>query len=144
MRFGRIEIDEKAREIRCEGCRVQTELKVFEFVLYLAANTNRVISKQELLDNVWSGTVVGDAAISRCAYLARKALGITSWIRTVHGRGYRFTAALDEKDSQSESSEHFQSFVSRWYWKSLASCPSPSLAPMWTRSGMFVIPNTAT
>jgi eukaryotic-like serine/threonine-protein kinase len=90
LRCGSVEIDEKTREIRRDRRVVHTEPKVFDLLFYLIRRRDRVVSKQELLDAIWAGAAVGDAALTRCVSLARKALGDPRLIAVVHGRGYRF------------------------------------------------------
>jgi adenylate cyclase len=57
------------------------------------------VSKQELFDNVWRGTVVSDDALVTCIQELRKALGDDSkqplYIETRHRLGYRFAAVVD-------------------------------------------------
>ena len=69
-----VEVDEKVREFRRDGLRFHLERKVFKLLVYLIRHRDRVVSKQELFDAIWTGTVVGEAALTRCVYLARKAL----------------------------------------------------------------------
>lgn len=89
---GDLEIDEDAFELRHEGSIVAVEPRVLEFVLYLIRNRVRLVTKDELLESLWRGGFVVESVVTRCASLARKALGDPSLIRTVYGRGYRWTA----------------------------------------------------
>jgi DNA-binding winged helix-turn-helix (wHTH) protein len=98
FRWGSVEIDERAREIRRDGSVVRAEPKVFDLLLYLLRHRDRVVSKQELLEAIWAGTAVSDAALTRCVSLARKALGDPTLIAVVHGRGYRFVEAHPAPD----------------------------------------------
>jgi eukaryotic-like serine/threonine-protein kinase len=96
FKCGNIEIDEKTRELRRDGSVVPLEPKVFELLVYVVRHRDRVVPRQELFDAIWTGTVVGEAALSRCVYLARKALGEAQLIKVVHRRGYRFVGAVVE------------------------------------------------
>lgn len=90
IRVGIVEIDPRRFEVRRDSVVVNVEPRVFDFLFYLARNRDRVISKAELVTEVWKGSHVGDAALARCASLARKALGSPTIIVTVHRRGYRW------------------------------------------------------
>ena len=78
----------------------QLQPKVFELLTFLVANRDRVVSKEELLGNIWDGAYVTEAAISRAVSEARKVLagggGSAGWITTVYGRGFRFTGPVIE------------------------------------------------
>ncbi|MGH8639737.1 MAG: alpha/beta fold hydrolase, partial [Burkholderiales bacterium] len=71
--------------------------KAFALLSYLALHAGRLVSKQELLDAVWSGVFVGDAVLKSTIREVRKALGddhhTPQFIETAHRRGYRFIAA---------------------------------------------------
>jgi DNA-binding winged helix-turn-helix (wHTH) protein len=86
-----VEIDEGCFELRRNGVVVPVEPRVLEFILYLVRHRPRLVSKHELLDQVWSEALVVDSVLTRCACLARQALGRHELIRTVYGRGYRWT-----------------------------------------------------
>ena len=94
LRFGDVEIDLEAFELRRGGALTPVEPQVFELVCYLARNPGRLITKDELIETVWNGRIVSDAAIASRIKSARRAIGDDGeqqkWIRTVHGRGVRF------------------------------------------------------
>ncbi|MGI9394396.1 MAG: winged helix-turn-helix domain-containing protein, partial [Boseongicola sp.] len=102
MTFDDIEIDDVRFELRRSGEVVSVEPKVFDLILFLARNTNRLVTKDELIDEIWGGRIVSDAALSTAVKSARRALGDSdareSRIRTVHGRGFRMVLA--ESDAQ--------------------------------------------
>lgn len=70
--------------------------------MYLIERRDRVVTRDELLENLWSGKVVTDAAVSARLKAARKAVGDSgrtqNVIKTVHGRGYQFIAQVVEAD----------------------------------------------
>lgn len=100
MRFADCVIDLEGFELRCGGDVVDVEPQVFDVLAYLAKNNDRLVTKNELLDEVWGNRFVSDSALTTRIKSARKAVGDTGRdqrvIKTVHGRGYRFVAALDE------------------------------------------------
>lgn len=73
---------------------VPVEPQVFDLLLYLLENRDRVVGKEELFSTIWAGKVVSDTALSSRIKAARQAIGDTGetqqWIRTLRGRGFRF------------------------------------------------------
>jgi DNA-binding winged helix-turn-helix (wHTH) protein len=73
---------------------------VFNLLAYLIQHRDRVVTKQELLDTLWPGRFVSEAALTSRLMVARKAVGddgrAQRLIQTVHGRGYRFIAEVEE------------------------------------------------
>jgi hypothetical protein len=69
---------------------------------YLVTCADRAVSKDELLDAVWPGQTVSESVLPKCVAAARRAIGDSGgaggMIRTVHGRGYRFVAAVQTRD----------------------------------------------
>src|SRR5262245_18290882 len=63
------------------------------FLRYLVANPRRLVTHDELLSQVWSGTVVSESAVRSHLHELRHVLG-DGVIETVIGRGYRFIAEL--------------------------------------------------
>jgi pimeloyl-ACP methyl ester carboxylesterase/DNA-binding winged helix-turn-helix (wHTH) protein len=98
-RFGRFELDRGAYELRCDGEPRAVAPLVFDLLVHLVEHRDRVVSKSELLDEVWGDRFVTNSALTRCVKELRSALDDDgkrqAVIRTVHGRGYRFVAALD-------------------------------------------------
>ncbi len=93
MSLPEFEIDESRYELRRDGDVVAVEPKVFDLICFLTANPNRLVTKDELIDNVWAGRIVSDAALASAVKAARRAIGDddvkTSRIKTVRGRGFR-------------------------------------------------------
>jgi adenylate cyclase len=96
--FADYELDEQLYELRHVGAPVELERKVFDVLTYLIQHRDRLVPKEELRDKLWPEQVVGEAALTRCITAARKALGDDGnrqeFIKTQHGRGYRFVAAV--------------------------------------------------
>jgi TolB-like protein len=73
---------------------IAVEPRAFSVLSYLVADSDRLISRDELIEKVWDGLIVSDAAISTVIKTARRAVnddGTTQrYIKTVHGRGFRF------------------------------------------------------
>lgn len=99
VRFGDFELDVARYELRRDGKVVPLERRIFNLIEYLVANTDRVVSKHELLAEVWQGRHVAEGSLSVAVAAARRALADNAAsqrvIRTCHGRGYQFVLARD-------------------------------------------------
>ena len=98
--FEDCELDTGLFELRRAGESVRIEPQVFDVLVHLVHHRDRVVSKEELLDEVWGDRYVSESALTSRIKAARQALGddgqLQRCIRTVHGRGYRFVAPTDE------------------------------------------------
>jgi pimeloyl-ACP methyl ester carboxylesterase/DNA-binding winged helix-turn-helix (wHTH) protein len=69
---------------------------VFDLLAYLIKHRDRVVTREELLENLWKGKVVTDAALGSRLKDTRRVVGDSgskqAIIKTVHGRGYQFIA----------------------------------------------------
>lgn len=75
------------------------EPRVMEVLQYLARNAGRVVSKDELVTQVWGDVAVTDGAVVRAIVVLRKSLGDDSgkprYIRTLAKRGYQIIARVE-------------------------------------------------
>jgi DNA-binding winged helix-turn-helix (wHTH) protein len=98
-RFGCCCVDGRSRELRRDGRLIATEHRVFDTLVYLIEHRDRAVSKEELQDAIWPGMILTESALTRCIMKARRAVGDDPQrqdvIKTIHGHGYRFVAALD-------------------------------------------------
>ena len=96
VRFGAYELDTAMHELRHDGERIHMEPQVFDVLAYLVARRPSLVTREELLDNVWGDRFVSAAAVSSRIASARRATGDDgkrqSVIRTVHGKGFVFVA----------------------------------------------------
>ena len=104
--FGEWELDTRLYELRHAGKLLKLEPKVFDVLLYLIQHRDRVVSSRDLMEHLWPGQFIGDAALVRCVVAARRAIGdsgrVQRCIQTLRNRGYRFVAAVEERlDGQS-------------------------------------------
>ncbi|RIJ08195.1 CadC-family transcriptional regulator [Pseudomonas sp. 91RF] len=87
-------LDPERRELTLRGEVVAVGPQVFDLLLLFVSNPDRVLSKDELLDTVWSGRVVSESTITSHINAVRKAIGDTGeeqrLLRTVARKGYRF------------------------------------------------------
>ena len=97
-RFGPFELDIAKAEIREDGRTCPVEPQVFALLAYLIEHRDRLVTRDEIFSNLWSGRVVTDSALSSRIKSARKLLGDDGrsqrYIRTVHGQGLRFAAEV--------------------------------------------------
>lgn len=98
FRFAEFEIDVARHELRRKGERVLVEPQVFDLLVHLVQNQNRIVSKNELIETVWNGRIISEAAISSRISAARRAIGDSGaeqrLIRTLNKRGFRFVGAV--------------------------------------------------
>lgn len=94
IRFADVTIDTDRREVRRGGTPIEVQPQVFDVLVHLAEHRNRVVTKEELLDEVWKHRLVTESAITSRIKSARQAIGDNGreqrMIKTMHGRGYRF------------------------------------------------------
>ncbi|MEO7206565.1 MAG: winged helix-turn-helix domain-containing protein [Steroidobacteraceae bacterium] len=98
-RFGPFELDMAKVELRADGKARSVEPQVFALLALLVENRERLVTKDEIIEKVWEGRPVSEAAVASRIKSARKALGddgITqSFIRTIHRQGFRFVAVAN-------------------------------------------------
>ena len=93
MAFGELEIRLKARTVHVRRAHVPTSPKEFELLTYFARNAGQVVTRMQLLENVWNlhfdpGTNVVDVHVGRLRRKLEEA-GATA-IQTARGEGYIF------------------------------------------------------
>jgi pimeloyl-ACP methyl ester carboxylesterase/DNA-binding winged helix-turn-helix (wHTH) protein len=100
--FEGCELDTVLFELRRGGQVVKVEPQVFDVLAQLVRHRDRVVTREELLDAVWGDRFVSESALSSRLKAARQAIGDDGQeqrcIRTVHRRGYRFVATVEELD----------------------------------------------
>jgi TolB-like protein/Tfp pilus assembly protein PilF len=89
-------LDTERRELHCGSSPVAVEPQVFDLLVYLMQNRDRVVSKDDLIASVWRGRIVSDSTLVSRINAARRAVGDNGedqrLIRTVQRRGVRFIA----------------------------------------------------
>jgi len=73
--FGDHQLDTERRELKRGGSAVALEPQVFDLLVCLLQNRDRVLSKNDLLARVWGGRIVSDATIDSRIKTARRAIG---------------------------------------------------------------------
>ena len=87
-------LDVGRRELCCAGEGIALEPQVFDLLLYLIENRDRVVGKDELFDKVWDGRIVSESTLTSRINAVRKAVKDTGkdqrLLRTVARKGFRF------------------------------------------------------
>ncbi|MGQ0618497.1 MAG: winged helix-turn-helix domain-containing protein [Panacagrimonas sp.] len=98
-RFGDAEFDEARLELRLRGLVVELEQKLLQLLADLLRHSGEVVTRAELLERVWPGRVVVEAALTNAIVKLRKGLDDDGdMILTVRRVGYRFTAPESPDD----------------------------------------------
>jgi len=97
-------LDVARRELRRNGEPVELEPQVFDLLVHLLRNRDRVVSKDDLLASVWRGRVISDSTMTSRVNAARKAVGDSGeaqrLIRTVPRKGFRFVGEVAERTDE--------------------------------------------
>ena len=94
-------------ELRRGSKLVDIEPQVFDLLVHLIANQDRVVSSEELFEAVWAGRIVSLSTLTSRINAARKAIGDSGakqkLIKTIPRRGYRFTAEVITASDEAEA-----------------------------------------
>jgi pimeloyl-ACP methyl ester carboxylesterase len=93
-------LDIDRRELRCGSKSIAVEPQVFDLLVYLVQNRDRVVSKDDLIASVWGGRIVSDSTVNSRINAVRKAVGDSGesqkLIRTIARKGFRFVGEISE------------------------------------------------
>ncbi len=96
--FGDFRVSESLKAVFKADEPVEIQRRAFDLLIFLIQERHRTVSKDELQETVWPGTIVTEAALTRAVMKARKALdddaNTQQYIKTVHGQGYRFVGEV--------------------------------------------------
>jgi TolB-like protein len=128
-RLGEFSLDSDRFELRLNGAVQHVEPLVFDMILFLSRNPGRVISRDEIIENVWGGRIVSEATISGCVKSVRKALGDSgdrqTYLETVRGRGFRFAADVSAEASETDAANMGGEFTDDSDVSRVANSPAP-------------------
>jgi len=100
LAFGDHRLDIKRRELRRGTELIDLEPKVFDLLAFLVQNRDRVVSKDDLLREVWGGLIVSESALTTRINAVRRALGddgtAQRLVRTFNRKGIRFVGEATE------------------------------------------------
>src|SRR5262245_1645718 len=101
--FGGFQMDPARHMLLRQGEPVPLTPKLFETLLLLVRNRDRVLGKGELIQALWPDTFVEEGNLSQNIFLLRKLLGDDrnghSFIRTLSRKGYQFIATVTETEA---------------------------------------------
>lgn len=96
--FADCTLDVARRELWRDTEQIPVEPQVFDLLVYLIENRDRVVSKDDLIASVWRGRIVSDSTLTSRIFAARKAVGDNAdeqrVVRTVPRKGFRFVAQV--------------------------------------------------
>ncbi|MGA2737257.1 MAG: tetratricopeptide repeat protein [Bryobacteraceae bacterium] len=101
-----VEIDPSLACLKRGGVEQHLRQQSFHLLLYMIERRQRLVGKEELIENFWQGAAVTDNAVVQCIKEIRRALGDDPheprFIRTIHKIGYRFIADVVEEPLASD------------------------------------------
>ena len=108
FRAGELEVDRAAMRAVLTGRALALEPKAFDLLFLLAANTGRVVTKDEIFERVWPGVVVSDNSLTRLVAQLRRELAddpeAPRYLETARTRGYRFLPVPEPVEPEAEPS----------------------------------------
>ena len=100
LAFGDHRLDIKRRELRRGTELIELEPKVFDLLAFLVQQRDRVVSKDDLLQEIWGGRIVSESALTTRINAVRRALGDDGTqqrlVRTFTRKGIRFVGEVTE------------------------------------------------
>ena len=91
-------LDCERRELRSGSATIPVEPQVFDILVHLVENRDRVVSKDDLIASVWNGRIVSDSTLDSRINAVRKAVGDSGGqqrlVRTMSRKGFRFVGAV--------------------------------------------------
>jgi len=105
--FENYAFDTDRRELHHGADVVAVTPQVFDLLDYLIRNRERVVSKDDLIDAIWNGRIVSDAALTTRLNAARTAIGDSGeeqrLIKTLPRKGFRFVGTVREAQKPAEA-----------------------------------------
>jgi TolB-like protein len=122
-------LDTDRRELRRGAAPIAVEPQVFDLLVHLIENRDRVVSKDDLIAAVWGGRIVSDSTLTSRINAARKAVGDSGdaqkLIRTIARKGFRFVGDVHRAEAADQVHE-----------------PSRAALPLPDRPAIAVLPFT--
>jgi DNA-binding winged helix-turn-helix (wHTH) protein/tetratricopeptide (TPR) repeat protein/TolB-like protein len=107
FQFGEFQLDVRARSLRREKAIVPLNSRAFDVLLYFVQNPGKVLTREELLKNVWAESFVDENSLAQSISVLRRAFeekpGDNSYIVTLPGRGYQFVSPVQVVASEDGS-----------------------------------------
>jgi urea transport system substrate-binding protein len=132
LQFCGFRLDTINQELWHGSEQLQIRPKTFQFLLYLARNPQRLISREELLANVWSETAAAEGLLRVYSFELRHLLGDDPRhpriLTTLHGRGYRFLPEVTTCVLAAQQTYSNPALSNSANPKSVSGVPGPSFA----------------
>lgn len=134
-------LDPKQRKLLSEKGVVQLSSRAFEMLLLLVQKQGEVVEKSEILEKVWSDSVVEESNLVVHISALRRVLGETrgerKFIETVSGRGYSFVFPIEEAELKQKSAKlkNDAPFTSKTEQTALDDSDSLAVLPLVNKSG---------
>src|SRR5580658_3793361 len=107
FQFGEFRVDAQVRTLRRQEELVTLNRRAFDVLLYFVQNPGKVVTRDELLKNVWAEAFVDENSLAQSISVLRRALdekpGDNSYIVTLPGRGYQFVTPVHVVPAESGS-----------------------------------------
>lgn len=98
--FGPFRLDVSEYSLYCNGQFIPLTSRLFNLLLFLVENSGHLVTKDEILREVWQGRIVEENNLTVGIWALRKAIGggenEHQYIKTISSRGYRFCANVRE------------------------------------------------
>jgi DNA-binding winged helix-turn-helix (wHTH) protein len=107
--FGPFRLDEPGRALMLAEREIALQPLVFDLLVHLVRNTDRVVSKDELLDTLWPDVIVTENSLQRAVSMLRGVLregGMERALRNFPGKGYRFTVEAESEPAERIDAGH--------------------------------------
>jgi DNA-binding winged helix-turn-helix (wHTH) protein len=115
--FGDLSLDPIRFELSRSGELIEIKPKVLDLLVYLIQHRDRLVTKDELLDNFWADTAISEGSLTNLIYELRAAVGDDAQrqvvIETVRGRGFRFVAEVYPFSGETSAESKLQMPTSR-------------------------------
>ena len=122
-------LDTNRQELSCGGEGVPIEPQVFNLLQYLVENRDRVVSKDDLFDNIWQGRIVSESTLTSRINAVRKAVGDSGrdqhLVRTIARKGFRFVGDVRVSQPEMKPGEGSENHSNK---DSLSSLDRPAIA----------------
>ncbi|ETX02972.1 MAG: hypothetical protein ETSY1_01700 [Candidatus Entotheonella factor] len=107
--FANCTLDAALRTVHYAGQTIRLRPKAIQVCLYLLEHRDRVISKDELIEQVWPDQFISESTLASTIREVRQAIGDSSRsqrvIQVLHGYGYQFTAAVTASSTPTRDHE---------------------------------------
>ncbi len=117
---------ELLRIVAPDGQMHTLEPKIMDVLLFLAQRAQQVVSRDELMEQVWGDCIVVDDTLSRCISQLRKVFQDLpekpAFIETIRSKGYRLLVAPSTSSVQADVGIPFRSVMNRYRWPAATAC----------------------